>query len=300
MRSKFSISFRMLSVAFIVTGSSIAGAQTTISLHPDMDATTAFHVGYNAASTNYGTSPRVESIDYITPTGEENGSHGLMHFDLGGIPANMVVTNATLSLYAYGPLSTLPGHYGDNESLLQKLASSWQENTVTWNTEPSTDTTHQVLLAQSTSPTQDYLNIDVTGMIQDWHTNPLANYGAILRLAIQDTTRAVIFYSTDFTDSSKWPVLNVTYDFPERTTIVQQQSAFTLYPNPATDFVSINLNASTQPGDFCLFDMTGRLVLRVRQFERQQKVDLRNVSPGVYVLKFQDASNQYTAKIVRQ
>jgi hypothetical protein len=276
-------------------------AQTTITLHPDMDATTAFHVGFNSENTNYGTSPRIETIDYVTPNGDENGSHGLFHFDLSSVPANMTITNASLDLFAYGPLSTLPGHFGDNESWLQKLAGAWEEDVVTWNTEPGTDTTHQVLLPQSTSPTQDYLNIDLTEMVQDWYSNQATNYGLILKLVTQDTVRSLIFYSTDFSDSTKWPVLHVTYDFHESAQNISSSENFSIHPNPVTDFVLCNIY-STRNFDSALelYDVTGKLIQNVPMTQKMQAIDLSNLSPGVYVLKAYNGGNTYLERIVKQ
>ncbi|MBK6839656.1 MAG: DNRLRE domain-containing protein [Bacteroidetes bacterium] len=66
------------------------------------------------------------------------------------------------------------------------------ENTVTWNNQPSTTTTDEVILAQSTSGTQDYTNMDVTPIVQEMVSDQAMNYGFVLKL-----TNETFYASTD-------------------------------------------------------------------------------------------------------
>jgi hypothetical protein len=84
------------------------------------------------------------------------------------------------------------GHWGtNNSSLLQRITENWEENIVTWNTQPASTTQHQVILPQSTNYMQDYLDIDVTLLTQDMQKDN--NYGFLLRLANEVPSNGLMF-----------------------------------------------------------------------------------------------------------
>ena len=79
------------------------------------------------------------------------------------------ILSAKLNLYAYTDFTIVPlqdGHYGNNQSVLSRIITNWNEATVTWNTQPSVSNLHETLVNQSTNPQQDYLNINVA-----WEVN---------------------------------------------------------------------------------------------------------------------------------
>jgi hypothetical protein len=145
----------------------------------------------------------------------------LFKFDLSCIPSNATIQTAQLSLfyadsnsygiYANGLHSSLTN---SNESVLQRVTSAWTENTVTWNNQPATTTTDQVILAQSTSGTQDYTNMDVTAMVQQMVSNQSLNYGFLLKLTNEIYYAQMIFASGDNPNLSKHPNLQITYTVP--------------------------------------------------------------------------------------
>ena len=136
----------------------------------------------------------------------------LLKFDLSAIPADAQIKDAKLSLWC----NIYTHHYqidsGDNVSYLQRITSAWQENTVTWNTQPSVTSNDQVQLARSISNTQDYLDIDVTTLTKEMFANQNLNYGFMLRLVTEELYRCIVFASSDCLDPAIWPQLVVTYD----------------------------------------------------------------------------------------
>src|SRR6185436_15114022 len=100
-----------------------------------------------------------------------------------------------------------------NASFLQKVTSSWNENTITWNNQPATTTTNQVTLAQSTDPHQDY-SLDVTTLVQNRVTTPATNFGFMLRLQTELNYAALVFASSDNADITRRPKLSLTYNIP--------------------------------------------------------------------------------------
>ena len=161
---------------------------------------------------NYGA-----HVDILASAWTFSGTPGdlrsLIEFDLSFIPNGAAIVSAELSLF-FNPTSSNAGHStlsGSNECLLRKVTSTWDEMTVTWNTQPTTTINNQVTLPQTTSNTQDYPNIDVKNLVQDMVTNPSTSFGFMIRLITESYYRAMLFASSDNGDSNKWPKLDICY-----------------------------------------------------------------------------------------
>src|SRR6185295_1424724 len=96
-----------------------------------------------------------------TNQGNPGIKRALVEFDLTSLPANITVTNASLSFY-YNPTDSVESvdvHSGNNACIIQRIVTPWNETTVDWLSQPYTTTQNEVQLPASTSSTQDYLNI---------------------------------------------------------------------------------------------------------------------------------------------
>lgn len=137
-------------------------------------------------------------------------------FDLSPIPTGSQVLKARLSLYEYhkegAAISEGHSHVsGSNAFQLRRVTESWQENTICWNNQPTTTTEHMVTAPQDTSASQDYVNIDVTNMVQYWVNNPTANHGILLKLVDEWPYRSILFATSDCPIAEKRPKLVVSY-----------------------------------------------------------------------------------------
>jgi hypothetical protein len=194
---------------------SIATAQTTVTFQPDATNGKDAFIVNTTGTTNYGTNPNFAAIAWTS--GGAFLTRGLLAFNLTSIPTNAVITDAKLSLYCNTTSDHTQLHSslsGSNSSYLQKITSSWSEAGVTWNNQPTTTSTGQITLAQSTTSTENYLNIDIDALVQDWVSNPSSNYGVLLRLITESHYRSLIFASSDHGDSTKRPKLEITYTVP--------------------------------------------------------------------------------------
>jgi hypothetical protein len=189
--------------------------ETTVTFQPDgadgVDAWLGNNLerGYNTH--NFGSHPDFMSSAW-TADGDMSNVRSLLYFDLTSIPAEAEIDHAILSLYGVnsagnGSHSTLSG---SNASVLQKVTSPWNENTVTWDTQPGTTDLNQVIVPESTFEAQDY-HMDVTNLIRDLHANPESNYGLKLKLVTEERYRKLVFASSDNPDSTKRPKLEITY-----------------------------------------------------------------------------------------
>jgi len=113
---------------------------------------------------------------------------------------------------AGSPPQTHESLSGANTALLQRITEGWEEDDVTWNNQPQAHTVNQVTLAKSTSPTQDYLDIEVTNIVQDMVDNPSSNYGFLFRLETEEYYRRMCFAASNHTDPALRPTLVITYE----------------------------------------------------------------------------------------
>ena len=135
-----------------------------------------------------------------------------LEFDLSVLPTNANISSAKLSLY-YNPLDFYESfnyHTGTNNLFIERVTSSWDENTITWNNQPLTTTANRVNVPPSTSGTQDYLDIDVTNLVSDMHD--LGNFGFLIKMEDElNYYKGVIFASSDHPLEYLHPKLEITY-----------------------------------------------------------------------------------------
>lgn len=195
--------------------STICFGQTTITLSPDAitgkDALLVNRV--TQSNVNYGTEPDFASWAW-TQSSSNTVARSLIDFDLSSIPAGSTITNATLSLYCNTSSAYTQLQSGTNASYLERVTSSWNENTVTWNSQPTTTSLNRVSLATSTSTMENYTNINVTQLIADIQANPSSGFGLMLKLQTESNYKAMIFASSDHVDPLKRPTLQITYLTP--------------------------------------------------------------------------------------
>jgi hypothetical protein len=260
------------------------------------DAPVGYHDGYNTENTNFGNAAHVSALQIPGYHYGVNTCRGLFSFDLSSIPLGSTVLSAQLNLYAYTDFTVAPiqdGHYGNNQSTLSRIITNWNENTVTWNSQPNITNLHQVILNQSIAPNQDYLNIDVTELVQDMVDLPTTSYGFRLELMNEVITSNLSFCSKEYPDPSKHPSLLVEYRLPSSAVSEYGLESFLLYPNPVQDFLNIHFtNVSTDRTIDCL-DAQGKIICSIDANCQDVKLDMTAITSGLYFLVVNDANNIY-------
>ncbi|MNU71302.1 hypothetical protein D3C71_607300 [compost metagenome] len=149
--------------------------------------------------------------------------------ELNTIPPGSTITGATLILR--GPAPTLswgnnqfPGTPLPNDNMgwlkrvLPGVADAWQENAVTWNTQPSTDpnSANWSLIGATGQRWGWTQTVDVTdivsAIVQELATDPDANNGFLLELQNETFYRGQCYASSDHADVALWPELIVSYN----------------------------------------------------------------------------------------
>ena len=75
-------------------------------------------------------------------------------------------------------------------------------------------------------------------------------------------------------------------------------SSITVFPNPANDFIQINLDANVGALNFSIFDAAGKLVLSQRLLSSSSKIDLSNLSSGAYFIQMANDKGVFNEKII--
>jgi len=200
---------KIFSFLFLLLFSLSVTSQTTIVLQPDeaegKDAK-VFNIG---SLQNYGS-----DIDFIAATwtfqGEPGTLRSMIQFDLSSIPAGAGIVDARLSLY-YNFVSGSAGQAGDNAAYLRRITENWDENTVSWNTQPSFTNTNQVLLPKSTASDQDYENINVAQLIRDMLADPSHSFGFMFMGENEAVLSSMKFFTSDASQPTERPKLEITY-----------------------------------------------------------------------------------------
>ncbi|MCX6270128.1 MAG: DNRLRE domain-containing protein [Bacteroidetes bacterium] len=187
-------------------------AQTTIVIRPPIGAGKDAAIRSDFPTTNFG-----DVGDFIAnawTAGDPFFMRTYFDFDLSVLPAGVLITNATLSLYGNNGSGHHQASSGSNESWIKRVTTPWDEHTVTWNNQPQTTGLHAVTIPQSSYQYQNYPSIDLTQLIQDYLLNPESSFGMVFMLKTEQTYRCMLFCSNDYGDLSITPKLTITYTLP--------------------------------------------------------------------------------------
>jgi len=283
-------------------------SSTCIILQPNAVNGQDAYIDSRLPNTNYGA---IE--DFISSAWTNSGSptivRSLVNFDLTGIPPNATINSASLSLYAYNSVgnqthSTLSG---SNASTLQRVTSNWAENSVTWNTQPTTTALNQVTLAASTSTNQNYTNIDVTNLVVDMQNNPSSSFGFMLKLITEQYYRKMVFASSDNLDANLHPKLEICYTTGVGIKeITKTNLQLEIYPNPASSFVTININnLDAHSCSMSLIDCLGKVVYQSDKIPTENNtlhktLDFSDYSlpKGLYILNIKTDNQSISKKLI--
>ncbi len=239
--------------------------------------------------------------------GEFNLWRPLFKFNLTEIPSGSVITGAYLSLYA-NPTPCSDPHTGVNKSYIRKVTSPWDQNTVTWETQPDFSTVNQAELHESTFPGEDYLNIDVTEMVRDMVANPSANYGFVIMNRFENIYRSINFASSECAYIDKRPKLDINFTRvgiePTSTELPVEFNLSQNFPNPFNPVTTIKFDLPALAfTKLKIIDGSGREIStlvneNLNKGSFQVKWDGSNYSSGAYFIRLESGNNIITKKMM--
>lgn len=129
-------------------------------------------------------------------------------------PATATVVSAKLFLYPPKDFLNHPqGNTGANECVIQRITSkNWQEESLTWATQPKGVTTDDEAFIPATTDQYGYSPvIDITASIAKMINRQVNNYGFRITLVNEQPFAAVNFASSEAVDPNKRPMLQIEY-----------------------------------------------------------------------------------------
>lgn len=278
-------------------------AALLFSAHPDY---------YHYSSTNFGDFNRILCSEW-THSGNRINKVSIIDFDLTELGSEPVIIDAKIRLYAcdiqtssdykqMSYLSTGSTTYKSNAAWLSRVISPWDENTVTYNSMPDFTTNNQVYLPISDSYNQDYIDIDVTAVVNDMINDQANSFGFLLHLESEEKYATMSFASSDHINSALHPELIVTgipgyaiqssvqksgeknsiSDTPVLST-KELKNSVRIYPNPSSSIVYIE--SSLASGEITIFDIVG-MKIQTKKFDNHMtKISVESWKKGIYIVK---------------
>ena len=146
-------------------------------------------------------------------------NRSLIWFNTDSLPKSAKINKVTLTLHYDIPIpfdnsyvtDVLPSAgiawYG---GVLQQIIEPWEENKVTWNTQPKTIEANQVFIPPFIRNV-NFIELDVTKLFINPSASALPNYGMFFRLWPTDRFPGFRFASSDYADAGMRPRLIIFY-----------------------------------------------------------------------------------------
>ena len=94
-----------------------------------------------------------------------------------------------------------------------------------------------------------------------------------------------------------YPVFARYYDVPEN----ESQANISVYPNPAQDYVRIELSDNSACQSIEIYSLDGRLVETFQETSLQTTIDISGLNAGLYIMKIRMAEGkEYTERIIKE
>ena len=166
-----------------------------------------------------------------------------------------------------------------------------------------------MLLQESISPSEDYLNIDVTELIRDMVSNPSTNFGFIIMNRIENIYRSMNFASSNCSIIDKRPKLDITYNGdvsiePVTSGIPADYKLSQNFPNPFNPSTTIKFDIpESSHATLKIFDEMGKEISslvndNLNPGSYEVKWDGSNFSSGAYFVRFESGNNVITKRIM--
>ncbi|MEW6536791.1 MAG: DNRLRE domain-containing protein [Candidatus Auribacterota bacterium] len=194
--------FMLIAMCLLGIYCSTADAESVI-LQPEAADGKNSYVHSNVASYPMGPGPTIySSRGYAGYT-----SYSLIEFNLSSIviPTTATIESAVMGVYVsekYGSVSSGVNAY--------RITSAWTESGVTWNNQPSVDTSVAILNSGGLVSSVGWVEWDIKSFVEGWLDTPSTNFGVELRNIVSGSQFA--YHSSNQSNYPAYrPTLTITY-----------------------------------------------------------------------------------------
>ncbi|MBA7609749.1 hypothetical protein ES703_16943 [subsurface metagenome] len=147
---------------------------------------------------------------YVGTYAVSNYYRAYFQFDLSTISADARVTDADLKLYQYSSIGS-----GNFQIGLHKVTSNWEENTMTYNLQPTSSSETEALRTVYTGSTT-WRSWDIDDLVQGWLDGSITNQGMLLKSTDEtlSSSLGIRLYSSDYSNATYRPKLVISYYIP--------------------------------------------------------------------------------------
>jgi len=78
------------------------------------------------------------------------------------------------------------------------------------------------------------------------------------------------------------------------------QNTIAVYPNPATDKITIESNGNQTGATLCIYSLNGQILFQSQITEQHTEVDISQFSKGIYFVKYMDDATVKVTKFIRE
>jgi len=158
-------------------------------------------------NTNYGSSDKLDVKGLNTLK-----LNSYIDFNISSIPSNQIIDNSLLCLYMFSDS-------GSHTISAYNVYTNWQENTITWNNQPcgadfanntNCNLTAESSLSNDGNQDNTWQCWNIINMVKKQYAENKRNISIVLRTE-NNINYIDKFYSKEYSDSSLWPYLNITY-----------------------------------------------------------------------------------------
>ncbi|MCX6023073.1 MAG: DNRLRE domain-containing protein, partial [Chloroflexi bacterium] len=159
--------------------------------------------GLGAQDTYIGGNSSAHYLDAVLKVGmAENGNNAIIQFlGLESLPADSLITSATLGLYATG------GGSGSGSIEVRRNVAAWNEGAIS----SSLPVYYPTVEATITGSQTGWNTVDLTSLVRRWVQREQPNSGVRLSQPVTETGALFVYHSSNITTASLRPYLSVTY-----------------------------------------------------------------------------------------
>lgn len=156
------------------------------------------------------------------------------------------------------------------------------------------------LTAYNGNPVASVCRIDTTGSLDNSITFSLSTYGNIYSIAVQPDNKIILgggfsFYGTSLMQR----LVRLNGDLVTGIKPNELKTDMEVYPNPASEFVKVELPEFNQT-HITITNSIGQTIYTASLTEEETRIETRNFSKGLYLVKLQTKTSERIVKLVIQ